>query len=141
MTNVIQGNNDSIMNLIRSLVNFREGGARSGAGSEAARVKLADRTVFASKQATSPSQQRREISVFNPHIVTRAAESRNFKRLRLRPENVFFNPNSDPSSAPVRQALFYLKKNSMMQPFSRFAFLITSRQVIRQYSTHSRNCG
>ena len=49
MTNVIQGNNDSIMNLIRSLVNFRErrGSApadRTGSGG-AARV-TPDRPEF-----------------------------------------------------------------------------------------------
>ena len=49
---------------------------------------------------------------------TRAAEETNFKRLRLRPENIDSDSNSDPLRPNMRQ----FKKNNMMQPFSWFGF-------------------
>ena len=48
---------------------------------------------------------------------TRAAESTNFERLRLRPENIDSHSSSDSASTPIEQQLFHPKKSDMMWSF------------------------
>ena len=64
--------------------------------------------------------------LFDLAIVYRAAESTNFERLRLqlrlRPENIDSDSNSDFASTPAQQEVFHRKKSNMMWHFLDFPF-------------------
>ena len=72
-----------------------------------------------------------------PTDKSRAAESTNFRqlRLRLRPENIDSDCNSDSDSTPAQQQLFHPKKEQYGVPIFFKSILIASKWVIRQYST------